>query len=161
MISLDHRFHQGESPQVIWPRCFRYTPIGTLSPRRIFLAEPDCEKASARGHLLERYGYEVLSCCDVSSIKKCFQGMAQHATCRKFVNLIICDIRLIDSSLTHFIRSGQASVDFPPLLLLSGQSGFKLLQNIKERKRIKYHDTLEGNADAHDQVLLVRQWAPY
>ena len=161
MISLDHRFREGDTPQVIWPRCFRYTPLGTLLPRRIFLAEPDCERASARGHLLERYGYEVLSCCDVSSIKKCFQGMAQHANCRKVVNLIICHIHVIDETLTEYIQSGQASPDFPPLLLLSDQSDFQILNTLQEGNRIIYHDTLQGDADAHDQVLLVRQWAPY
>ena len=105
MISLDHRFRKGDSPQVIWPRCFCYTPLGTLLPRRIFLAEPDCEKASARGHLLERYGYEVLSCCDALSISKCFEGMAQYANCRKFVNLIMCDVSVLDETLTGFIQT--------------------------------------------------------
>ena len=161
MISLDHRFRQGDPPQVIWPRCFRFTPLGTLLPQRIFLAEPDCERAAALGHLLERYGYEVFSCCDVSSIKKCFQGMAQHANCRTFVNLVICDIRVIDETLTDYIQRGQACPDFPPLLLLSDQDSFQILNKIKKSNRIKYHDTIEGSADVHDQALLVRQWAPY
>ena len=158
MISLEHRFRQGDSPQVIWPRCFRYTPLGTLLPRRIFLAEPDCEKASARGHLLERYGYEVLSCCDILSIKKCFEGMAQHANCRKFVNLIMCDVRVLDETLTGFIRTGQTNPEFPPLLLLS-DSSFTPSRNYSDL--INYQGTLQGEINAHEQVLLVRQWAPY
>jgi hypothetical protein len=158
MISLDHRFRQGDPPQVIWPRCFSYTPLGTLLPRRILLAEPDCERASARGHFFERYGYEVLSCCDVSSIKKCFQGMAHFANCRQFVNLIICDVHLLDDALAGFIQLGQTNADFPPLLLLAGPSDEV---NGKYRDQIKHKGTLEGTVHAHDQVLMVRQWAPY
>ena len=161
MISLDHLFRQGDLPQVIWPRCFRYPAQGTLLPQRIFLAEPDCERASARGHLLERYGYEVLSCCNVSSIKKCFHAMAQHTTFRSSVNLVICDSRVIDETLTDSIQRGQACPDFPPLLLLSDPSGSQIPNASKESNCIKYRDTLEFNADAYDQVLLVRQWAPY
>ena len=158
MISLDHRFLQGDSLQLIWPRCSRYSPLGTLLPRRIVLAEPDCEKASARGHLLERYGYEVLSCCHILSIKKCFQGMAQHAKCRNFVNLIMCDVRVLDEALTGFIQTGQTNPEFPPLLLLS-DSNFTSSQNYSDL--INYQGMVRGEINAHDQILLARQWAPY
>ena len=158
MISLDHRFHQEDSPQSMWPRCFSYSPLGTLLPRRILLVEPDCERVAARGHLLERYGYEVLSCCDNSSIERCFRGMAQFANYRQFVNLIICDVHLLDDTLAELIQSGQTNADFPPLLLLA-ESGDP--QAIKYRGQIKHDGTLGSTTDAHGQVLLVRQLAPY
>ena len=158
MISLDHRYRQGGPPQEIWPRCFTYPPHGTLLPRRILLASPDCERVAARGHFLERYGYEVLSCCGVPSIERCFKGLAHFANCRQFVHLIICDVHLLDDALAGFIQSGQKKPDFPPLLLLAEPRDS---QTNKYFHKIKHNGTLESTADAHGQVLLVRRWAPY
>ena len=84
--------------------------------------------------------------------------MAQHANCRKFVNLIMCDVRILDEPLTGFIQTGQTNPEFPPLLLLSDSSA---PQAKNYCARINYQGTLQGEINAHEQVLLVRQWAPY
>jgi len=158
MISLDRRNQQGDHPLENCSRSLAYRPHGTLLPRHILLAEADCERLSARGHILERYGYEVLSCGSSQSIERSLGWMSRFVNIREFVDLIICDVDLLNDAIVSLIHRGQQEPHFPPLLLITTSVDTQTLQ---QAQQIKHNGSLHNATDPHEQIVLVRRWAPY
>ena len=158
MISLDRRYQQGASLLDICAKSFLNHPHRTLLPRRILLAESDCERLAARGHCLERYGYEVLSCCGSQSVEKCLVWMSSPVDCNVLVDLIMCDVHLLNESIVRLIQNGQKQSHFPPLLLIVGRSDSPHTKGVNQ---LKSKGCLKRDEDPQGQMLLVRQWAPY
>ena len=158
MISLDRRYQQGANLVDICSQSFRRRPRGTILPRRILLAESDCERLTARGHFLERNGYEVLSCSDTQSMEKCLGSMSGLTTCNLLADLIICDSCLLSESIVHLIRQGQRQPTFPPLLLILGRGDG---QGNGPIDQVHPKGCLRCDEDRRGQMVLVRRWAPY
>jgi len=158
MISLDRRYQQGANLVDICSQSFRGRPRGTILPRRILLAESDCERLTARGHFLERNGYEVLSCSDTQSMEKCLGSLPHLTTCNLLADLIICDSCLLSESIVHLIRQGQRQPTFPPLLLIIGRGDG---QGDGAIDQVHPKGCLSCDEDPRGQMVLVRRWAPY
>jgi len=136
MISLDRRYQQGANLVDICSQSFRGRPRGTILPRRILLAESDCERLTARGHFLEPH----------------------LTTCNLLADLIICDSCLLSESIVHLIRQGQRQPTFPPLLLIIGRGDG---QGDGAIDQVHPKGCLSCDEDPRGQMVLVRRWAPY
>lgn len=158
MISLDNRQHRDSNLGEEWSRCFYRRTQGTIVPRRILLAECDCEQLASRGHALEHTGYEVISCHDCGAVKRFLQWMIDARSDRPLIDLMICDINLLDDAVVDTIAAQQNMQTFPPLILINACASSQALQRIA---RLKSRGSFDQSHSQQRQLAFVRHLVPY
>ena len=157
MISLD----KGENCGIEgWNEHFKkfvQRPFGRIHRRRIFVAEFDYELLALRGHDLERAGYEVITCHDTKNIMGLLQWMIAGKSDRSPIDLIICDVNLLNHTAIEKIVSQQRCHRFPPLILITA---FTNSVALAKTARLKINSTFDKAYDPQHELAVVRSLVP-
>lgn len=158
MISLDKSGNCGIEGWNEHFKKFVRQPLGRIHPRRIFVADFDYELLALRGHGLERAGYEVIACHDTKNIMGLLQWMIARKSDQCPVDLIICDVNLLNNATIEEIVKQQHCHRFPPLILITT---FANSGALARTARLKSNSTFDKTYNPQDELAVVRRLAPY
>jgi DNA-binding response OmpR family regulator len=98
---------------------------------RILLAEEDHEIQALWKMVLDRAGYEVITCGRRSDLPPMIRRLSVHGL-RTAVDLVICDARMLGDDLRFMFQRQQAASDLPNLVVIAAYQGRQLLAQMDD-----------------------------